>query len=351
VHYYHKDGTVCVNALKNTEDACTIMHDYTGDETHRHLFHEKSYEPSTPCDHTISKSFGYQYLWWARSAVPADMSSRIVNNENNKILISMLEAFISGEIDKATKLYRENSFIHGATSLYNELYAEYEATLKKQEALLKDQYGIYHFAIPIERRDPLFTQLLGQERQQLRNNTCQLNAFNDYLITRNHAKNTLHNLWHIPTSVSPTVHYALYELLDTHTPESRIDKIYEFSQNSQLTDSQKQEIIQALHLSNGVIKDFASYDRAKKLNLPAIILLPEHAYMRKILNYLVYTEQTGKDEVIRQASANTIERVQTFLRQGNERGLKLLLCGGHDIEKGATGTGALGGPFFRRTNQ
>ena len=310
-HYYHEDdGSICLNALENTKAAQKILRNYRGiNGSHKHLFSGYcSSEFNVSCDKPNA-------IHWV-GRLPEDMASRIVDCEDNKKLIRIVQACASGDIAEATKVYHENSTgVRGATILFDAFRESYEVAVQKQEALLKDQYGIYHFGMSAEQRDPVFSHLSRQERQQLKNDTYQLTALNNFLVTRNYAKNTLHNLWRVPTTVSPAVHRALYQLLDTYTPESRIAKIYEFSQDNALSEKQKEEIASALHLPNGIIKDFADYDNTKNLNIPAIILLPEHAYTRKILNYLVYTKQTSKDEVIRQASTNAIERIQNLLQQ------------------------------------
>ena len=73
-----------------------------------------------------------------------------------------------------------------------------------------------------------------------------------------------------------------------------------------------------------MIKDFSNYDHVKTLNLLPIILLPEHAYTRKILNYLVYTAQTGENESIRQHAADTIACMCDLLHGGNTLGAQQL---------------------------
>lgn len=296
--YAHADGSICIERLSDMTDAHTIIKKYVT----RHKKVAPLFEQSCKCaqssctDKLIKKK-------------KVDLNA-LHNNRTNQWYKNMLAAFASGDMQQVERI-KNSSSKHGVQIVYKQIRAAYNTYVAQQEALLKDQYGIIHFNLPVAQRDPLFAALSDHDRTQLYNNPQALAIFNNALLMRNRYKNALHKAWNIPTSADPMVHQALYALVDCGTIPERIDKIHELVSDQNLAPKERCVLMQALFLPNGIIKDFAEYDRAQSLKMPAAILEEEHARMRKVLNQLVYLERAGNnDSLVQEQCANAIKSIQ-----------------------------------------
>ncbi|MBS1987300.1 hypothetical protein JST99_05205 [Candidatus Dependentiae bacterium] len=295
--YAHTDGSVCTDRLSDMTAAHTIIKKYVT----RHKKVAPLFEQS--CEH-------------ARSSCPSALIKKkkvdlnaLRNNRTNQCYKNMLAAFSSGDMHQV-ELIKNSSSKHGVQIVYKQIRTAYNTCVAQQEALLKDQYGIIHFNLPVTQRDPLFTALSDHDRTQLYNNPQALASFNNALLLRNRYKNALHKAWNIPTSADPMVHQALYALVDCGTIPERIDKIHELVSYQKLAPKARHVLMQAFFLPNGIIKDFTEYDRAQSLQMPTAILEEEHTQTRLLLNHLVYAERICADEQIKSECAEATECIQ-----------------------------------------
>lgn len=318
--YSRTDGSICIDRLSDMTDAHTIFKKY--------ITRKKKIAPlfEKPCVHARLRNTD-QLI---KKASKVDLGA-IRNNRTNQCYRKMLSAFVNGDMQKVEQIKRTNAQLQGVATLYHALKTEYDKAIQQQEALLKDAYGIAHFGLPVELQDPVYTTLSDHNRTQLQSTSSALENFNDTLKLRQLYKNALHKAWKIPANAVPLVHQALYTLIDCGTIPERIDKIHEVSNNSQLNISQQQAIVQALFLPNGIIKDFAEYDRAQSLQMSSTILQPEHAKTRSLLNQLVYAERICEDDHLQSECAQAIEYLQKAAAADNEDTAKLYLFYAQDI--------------------
>lgn len=300
--YCHKDGSVCMQALNDMSAAQKIMHEYYGfKRAHTALFRKPCITSShKPCKQLIKKKRKVSF-------------EAIRNQQANHCCQRILHAFAAGEIQQAEQIKNSHAHLHNLAVLYNALKVEYDRAIAEQEASLKDAYGIVHFKLPVELQDPVYTTLSDQDRARLQHTPSALASFNDMLKLRQLYKQALHKAWNIPASADPVVHEALYVLIDCGAIPERIDKICELVSNTKNIHEQ-QELMQALFLPNGIIKDFAEYDRAKSLTMPAAILKEEHAQTRLLLNRLVYAEHLSDDQYVQCECAQEMEYLQDKIR-------------------------------------
>jgi len=306
--HYHKDGSICMKALADMNKARDIMLKYHGlNHSHRsEFFRSTTHCPDkTACTRLFKKSRKVDFV-------------KISNNSTNQCCKQMLLAFASGDMATGLKIKDHNRHLEDLTVLYNALQAEHGKAIAQQEALLKDQHGILHFNLPLAQRDPLFTALSTHDRTQLQNNPQALASFNDALLMRNRYKQTLHKAWNISQNTDPVVHETLYALIDSGTIPDRIDKIHEVSTNPNITACKRKKIVQVFFLTNGIIKDFAEYDRAQSLKMPAAILEEKHAHTRQLLNHLVYAEHISEDEHLQDECEQAIEYLQKAFATDNK---------------------------------
>jgi hypothetical protein len=229
----------------------------------------------------------------------------------------MLLAASAGYIHQAQPMENTHTQFHDLAVLYNALKAEYERQIEQQEALLKDEYGIVHCNLPAELRDPVYAVLSDKSRVQLQSDPAALTNFNNTLKLRQLYKKALHKAWNISEKAATVVHQALYALIDCSTIPERINKIHELVGNPQLNDSDQKALMQALFLPNGVIKDFADYERVQSLKISAVVLQPAHAKTRTLLNHVIYAERID-DQYIKNKCAEAIEYIKSALATDNQ---------------------------------
>lgn len=223
------------------------------------------------------------------------------------------DEYTNNHMQQVEQIKNSNSSTRGIQTLYEQIRAKYNTLVGQQEALSKDAYGILHFHLPVALQDPLYTSLADGDHAKLQSNPSALASFNDALRLRNRYKQSLHKAWNISYEAEPIVHQALYALIDSGIIPERIDKIHELSTDPNISLSDRKKIVQALFLPNGIIKDFAEYDRAQSLKVPATILEEECAQIRLLLNRIVYTERVCNDEQITSECAAAVEYVQKSL--------------------------------------
>lgn len=226
-------------------------------------------------------------LWFAPDIV--EFSSRIIKNPENKLLLRVIDACEQGDLVAANKLLYQAkaSQMHNAEILAQQI-------IQEAKSLLCDEYGIHKYA----QADPLYKALTIREKEYIGQNSSELTKINESFLLRHSIKTKLAQAWKIPDNAPPAVHEALYALLaDNALPLANIptliDKLVEVTAN--YTHPDQQALLHAFFLPNGVLKDFAHYDRAKTLSLPKSILDVEHLQLRRILNNLLYIEQAQRD--------------------------------------------------------
>ncbi|MBS1986913.1 hypothetical protein JST99_03210 [Candidatus Dependentiae bacterium] len=301
-HYVHTDGSLCIDRLSDMTHAHAIIKKYVACQKKIVPVFEKScVHARSPCTSDIIKN-----------KKNVDLKA-INNNRTNQRYRNMLTAFASGDMQQVEQIKNSNSSTRGIQTLYEQIRAKYNTLVGQQEALSKDAYGILHFHLPVALQDPLYTSLADGDHAKLQSNPSALASFNDALRLRNRYKQSLHKAWNISYEAEPIVHQALYALIDSGIIPERIDKIHELSTDPNISLSDRKKIVQALFLPNGIIKDFAEYDRAQSLKVPATILEEECAQIRLLLNRIVYTERVCNDEQITSECAAAVEYVQKSL--------------------------------------
>lgn len=305
-HYYHQDGSICIQSLKNMEPARQIMLKYHGVQQshHQHFLNQEACpQDLNPCK-KIYKKVGRVNL------------KKMACSEVNQCYREMVLAFTTGDMahveqicNDYTKKKRSKLELQDVQILHEELQKIYATAVQHQDKLLRDKYGILHFNILEPYRDPIYTALSVSERVQLAQSPAVLEDFNNTLKLRQLYKNALHAAWNISPAVTPLVHQALYALIDINTISERIDKIHELVNNPKLDTSERCTIVNALFLPNGIIKDFSDYERVQSLQMPAEILNAEHDSARLLLNHLVHMERVCTDQ-FKDECAYAIEWIQ-----------------------------------------
>jgi hypothetical protein len=150
--YFHRDGSICVRALKNTLSAQQTMHSYPGyDCSHCSSFLKQGKsQKHKKCPNTF---------WWARSifvgSVPEDFHETVQKNSLNHTYQQMLTAFAQGNIDRVHFLGKQFKSDSEGALIYKAIKDVHDEQVKIHEKSLRDEYGIYHFNLPVAHRDPL----------------------------------------------------------------------------------------------------------------------------------------------------------------------------------------------------
>lgn len=335
--HYHKDGSICIQSLKNMESARQAMLSYHGINHHHHqYFVDQAHCPQgvNPCGDTCKKT----------SKVNV---KKIANNPVNQFYRQMVTAFSIGDMARFAQLHttftaqkRTKRELQEAQMLHEELQTMYQNILRHQESFLIDAYGIMHFNCAVPYRDPLYLQLSDVQRTQLSQDAVALQDFNSVLQLRQLAKGAMQKAWNIPIDAHPVVHQALYALVGTQSIPDRIDTINALAENPQLSLPEQKLIQNALFLSNGIIKDFADYDRAQSLQLPASILGDDHALTRSLLNHLVYAERVC-EEILRDECAYGIECLRQALAATDDVLIEEYIANAWDALEIVVGDGTL----------
>jgi hypothetical protein len=329
-HYVHTDGSICIDRLSDMTNAHTIIKKYVVRHKKVVSLFERSCERSrSSCNQQLIKK-----------EKNADLNA-IRNNRTNQCYRNMLAAFASGDMQQVEQIKNGNSGIQGIHTLHGQIRTAYDTCIAQQEALSKDAYGLLNFNLPIELQDPVYTILSDHDRTRLQNNPSALASFNDTLKLRQLYKKALHKAWNISWQADPVVHQALYALIDSGTIPDRIDKIHKVSINPSITTCERKKIVQAFFLSNGIMKDFTEYDRAKSLKMPAAILEEKHAHTRLLLNRLVYAERVCTDEQIKSDCAAAIEFIEYAVAIDDEESPELYLSYAQDVYKQIIATNML----------
>lgn len=321
--YFHNDGSLCPRALNDRSAAQKAFLKYPGyNHAHIHAFQKYCVSVTIPhCPNRIRKT----------GRLPGDITERILNNKANAVYSQMLAAYEDNDIYAVKQLYNQNRDNDIASDLYQQICALHIAAAQQQLAKLKDAHGIYHFNLPYDHRDPLSTQLANVTGSYFGRSVRALKQLNDLLLVRHHAKNILHKAWSIAHDVASVVHQAMYALLDIHTIPERIAAICKFSSDVTKTPSQRHDLVQAFFLSNGILKDFAGYDRARTFCAPLSIQYTSHADTRYLLNHLVYAERIAHDGSIKQFAADAITKLQTALTEQDTEKAHSLLCAANTL--------------------
>ncbi|HEV2601209.1 MAG TPA: hypothetical protein VGT41_02840 [Candidatus Babeliales bacterium] len=329
VDFFHKDdGAICLSgiscacgaqqsALAHLQQICS----QEGYEHHKQRYQNKKCTHSTTCQDLIQDGpLLSKYSW-----IPGSFEQKITNNAFNQVVYKMAHACAVGDLQALQTIKNQNQQVRGShrqtiDKFYEILHAQCSQALEQQKALFQDSYGIYHFGLPEQYRDPFFTELTQQERRQLKNNPAQLKEFNDLLSIRHAYKTqTMQTAWNIADTAHPAVHRALYDLLNADVSDvpTLIDAIHTVVSDAQFSRDEPLHIKQALFLSNGILKDFAQYDRAQSLSLPKEILSTEHDATRRILNHLIFIEHNHESRVYKDAAAYGIACIErAYAMQG-----------------------------------
>lgn len=198
--------------------------------------------------------------------------TRIALNATNKAIINCLQACKQFNFTRAHQIARNSN----DPLLLQRIIEQYK---QEVEAALYDADGIYRYA----HDDPIFKQLTPAARKHLKNNSAQRAQFNMHVRARAAMKNNLMERWHIDQSAPPSVHCALYELIDDKYTK---DTPYAITKIATVANSP--EIINAFYLPNGVLKGFENYSGTKLIPASTHLLKPEAAPLRILLNQAVY---------------------------------------------------------------
>ena len=230
------------------------------------------------------------------------LQSRIQGNLFNQQILDCIELCENGEFIKAIELY-ENS----GQPFLKKLYLDYFDAFKKAHC---DSAGI----LTIAKYDPLCLNMPANKIQEITSDHKKLHALNQLLALRYSLVTDMQKAWNIPTNCSAKVLHALYSIADNpkvlSDPQSLLAGIYKAV--TQYPSKEAKEIIKALHLPNGIIKDFAHYTRSKMLSIPSEILKLNHAQLREQINKLVHIEHSLPETKAGKQATLTLDTIQAI---------------------------------------
>lgn len=330
--YCHTNGSICLPALRNAFPAREALMKYGGlSDTNKEFLQDNPvcYLNEPQCTKR-----------WKNLRLYSVKFKAVQKSVFNKACREMLVAFAQGDMhrvsalrDEYYKKVKEHYDKNGLHVLHAELQKAYDEMVLKATS---DEHGLLHFGLPEECRDSAYTALSADKRTRLARKKSDLAHYNAMLKERQCAKGRLHEAWNIPVETLPAVHQALYAVIDVHDPKERIDVMHTLVAQQESNVSNQVAIIDALFLPNGILKDFAHYERAKSLDMHRCIMHHIEGSTRHLLNHLVYAESVCADD-LKGECAHAIECVQRALNVRNNQGKKEYLIYAYNILKKVQG--------------
>ncbi len=290
--FFHVDGTICQGALHgNTQanDSIIGLIDWIDRQVGVIIARDQyislqAYEQlRVNCSSNI---FSYLYRWFtAATGKYCPLTNKMHNQaqEYNGALARCLKLCERYEFRAAEQLrdkYQAKTF--------NDIIRYYKAIQIQEEqqklAALYDKHGIIHIAS----NDPLYQHY---KQELARTSPEQKKIINQNFLVRYHLKNAMHEKWAIPQSAPVYVHDALYTIMGTDCSslsdifllQERIEQII-----SVAPENQRKQLVQALYLPNGIIKEYAQHDSSvPTINMPASILGTSATDIRQQLNTFI----------------------------------------------------------------
>ncbi len=246
------------------------------------LHHVKAHEES----HWVSIKNNLLHIvtgrWVPNLRYPADIRIKISQNGHNQNIKNLLyycenHNFIGA--DNFIKNFTNPIYRNIYTECYNYYIHEY-----------CDEYGIQY----CYSKDPLWTQLSHSAKQEIAKDIHAITEQNAALALRAIQKKVMQEIWHIADESPCHVHQALYDLIEyPGTGLKFIAKVHEILDC--YGEQEREHLVQALFLPNGILKDFSHFEQAQVYDFPSEIFTVERSEDLKRINELLYIAHVFKE--------------------------------------------------------
>ena len=225
----------------------------------------------------------------------ASHHSRVDANEANKVVKKCIIACLDLNMDDANTALKQYAEGMQRSKFSREMYESLvmmvnDANAKNviEQKRICNEHGVYRAFT----QDPIYAQLDEQSLRSIAQDKVDLSALNHVLLVRNQIKESMKRAWHIRCEPGSAVDQALYALLDYEDISDPQVLAYAINEVVESQDpAVRQEVVDALYMPNGVIKDFARWKKARSVVFSDTILKPEYDAARHELNQLLCLEK------------------------------------------------------------